>query len=166
MTAVLAALREAGIADADIGTARFSIAPVHAQRDRAEPRIVAYRVTNQVDVTVRKIAQVGEVLDKLVAAGATDIAGVTFTLSDPAKLLDQARAAAFADARRKAELFAKAAGAQVGRAVNISEDETARPQPFRMLSQASPRAGAAATPIEPGEETLRAQVVVSFELNQ
>ena len=66
---------------------------------------------------IRDNSKVGEVLDQLVAAGANNVANVEFTVSEPGKLLDEARNAAFADARRKAELYAKAAGAQLGRAI-------------------------------------------------
>jgi uncharacterized protein YggE len=166
MAGLIAAAKEAGIADADIRTARFSISPVHAQRERGEPRVSGYRVSNQVTATVRDLAKLGDILDRLVAAGATDVRGVEFRVSDVAKLLDEARKAAFEDAKRKAELFAKAAGAQVGRAVNISEEEAQPPvRPYRMLAPAAGQA-APATPMEPGEETLRVHISVSFELNQ
>jgi uncharacterized protein YggE len=166
MGAVIAALKDAGIAEADIRTARFSIAAVYANRERGGPsRITGFRVSNQVSATVRDIARLGAILDRLVEAGANDISGVAFAVSNPSKLLDEARAAAIADAKRKAELFARAAGAQVGRAVSISEEEVPRPLPGRMFAPAAARA-APPTPMEPGEETLRVQVTVSFELHQ
>jgi uncharacterized protein YggE len=163
MTAVIAALKQAGIAETDIGTTRFAIAPIYAPRERSEQRVTGFRVSNQVRAAVRDISKVGEVLDKLVAAGATDISGVNFTVSNASKLLDQARAAAVADARRKAELLAQAAGAQVGRAVNIAEDDAQPPRPY--MQRAAAMAAPASTPMEPGEETLRVSVTVSFELN-
>jgi uncharacterized protein YggE len=165
MTAVIVALREAGLGDADIRTARFSITPIYANRERGGPaHITGFRVSNQVTATVRDFARLGEILDRLVGAGANEISGVSFSLSDPAKPLDQARTAAVMDARRKAELLARAAGAQVGRAVNIAEEEAQPPRPY-MMRMAAP-AAAPTTPIEPGEETLRTRVTVSFELNQ
>jgi uncharacterized protein len=166
MAAVVTALKEAGIAEGDIRTARFSISPIHAQRERGEPRVTGYRISNQVVARVRNVAGLGDVLDKVMAAGANDISGVRFTVSNPSKLLDEARAAAFADAKRKAEQFARAAGAHVGRAVNISEEEAQPPRPYRMFSPLAAARPAPPTPMEPGEETLRAQVTVSFELNQ
>ena len=163
MNAIVATLNQAGIADPDIRTSRFSIAPVYAQRRDAAPQLTGYRVTNQVRVKIRDNAKVGEVLDQLVAAGANNVANVEFTVSEPGKLLDEARNAAFADARRKAELYAKAAGAQLGRAISIDEGGGAFPRPlraYRAVAEAQ-----AATPIMPGEETLRVQVTVAFELN-
>jgi uncharacterized protein YggE len=166
MTTVIAALKEAGLAEPDIRTARFSLFPVQSQRERGEARVTGYRVSNQVIARVRDLPKLGEILDKLIAAGATDINSVQFTASNPAQLLDEARAAAFADARRKAELFAKAAGAYVGRAVNISEDDAVPPRPLRMMAPAAAGRAAPPTPMEPGEEIVRTQVTVSFELNQ
>lgn len=166
MASVIAALKAAGIAETDIRTARFSIAPLYAQRERGAPRIAGYRVVNHVRATVRDIAALGGVLDKLTAAGATDITAIEFMVENSTELLDNARLAAFAEARRKAELFARAAGTQLGRAVTITEEDAMPPppRPYRALSAAT--SAASATPIEPGEETLRARVTVSFELAQ
>jgi uncharacterized protein YggE len=163
MTAVMAAARAAGVAERDVRTARFSIYPVQATRKRDEaPQIVGYRVTNHVQVRLVDIAKVGEVLDRLIAAGATDMGGIEFTASEPSKRLDEARAAAFADAKRKAELYARSAGLQVGRALSIAEEgDGPRPLTYRAGT-----AAAAATPIAVGEESVRVQVSVSFELLQ
>lgn len=165
MNAVIVALKQVGIPEVDTRTSRFSISPVYSQRQReGQPQLTGYRVSNQVRVTVRDVAKIGEVLDRLIGAGATNIAGIEFAASDPAKLLDEARATAFADAKRKAELFARAAGAQVGRAVSVTEDDA---RPPRRFSRAFPlvEAAAAGAPVLPGEETLRVHVTVSFELN-
>lgn len=166
MNAVVAAARQAGIEERDIRTSRFSISPVYAPRREGAPQLTGYRVTNQVRVTVRDHARIGDVLDQMVAAGANQVSGVEFTVADPSKLLDEARAAAFADAKRKAELYAKAAGAQIGRAVAVTEDGAQPPRPVFRAERAALAAPAAATPVSAGEETLRVQVTVSFELNQ
>lgn len=164
MNAVVAAVREFGIPESDITTARFSIYPVQAQRPRENtPQIVGYRATNQVLVKVRDPARVGELLDRLLAAGATNIMGVEFSVSDPTRHLDEARRTAFAEAKRKAELYAKAAGAQVGRAVTIVEGESEAPRPMTFRSAA---AASAPPPVVAGEQTLRTQVTVTFELLQ
>jgi uncharacterized protein YggE len=68
-----------------------------------EPKLVGYSVSNQVRVKIRQITKVGKILDRLVTAGAMDIGNISFLVSDPSKALDEARKAAIADARRKAE---------------------------------------------------------------
>src|ERR1700730_18202832 len=74
MVAIMAALKDAGIAEKDIQTSRFSIQPVYApQEPRTEPKLLGYSVSNQVDVTIRVIGRVGDVLDKVLAGGATEV---------------------------------------------------------------------------------------------
>ena len=167
MNAVIAALKETGIADKDIQTSQFTVAPIYSQNraGRAdEPRITGYRASNQVRFNIRDIAKVSEVLDRAISAGATDLRGVTFTVSDTSKAKDQARAEAIADARRRAEIYARAVGAQVGRAIAVTETGTAPPRPMVMARGAE--AAAAPPPIAPGETTLQISVTVSFELLQ
>ncbi len=98
------------------------------------------------------------ILDHAIGAGANEMSGIEFVVSEQSKLLDQARDDAIADARRKAELYARAAGAKVGHVVAITE-EGSTPPPRLMQAM---RAGAA--PVAPGEQTLRAVVTVSYEL--
>jgi uncharacterized protein len=164
MTAVVSALKQAGLTDESIQTAQLSIQPVYTQNRPnrpEEPRITGYRVSNQVRIKLREIGRISEVVDRAIAAGATDLHGISFTIAEPSKALDATRAAAIEDAHRKAEAYAKAAGAQVGRAVDISESG---PGVVRMEGRSA--AMAAATPISPGETTLRVVVSVTYELLQ
>jgi uncharacterized protein len=168
MNAVIAALKEAGIADKDIQTSQFTVSPVYSQNRPGrsdEPRITGYRASNQVRFNIRDVAKVSEVLDRALAAGATDLRGVTFTVSDTSTAKDQARTEAIADARRRAEVYARAVGAQVGRAISVTETGTAPPRPM-MMSRGAEVAAAAPPPIAPGETTLQISVTVSFELLQ
>lgn len=161
MAAVTAALRDSGIAEKDIQTSRFTIQPIYDRTDpRAEQRLTGYSVANQVSVIIRQIGKVGDVLDRLVAAGATDVGNIAFLVSDPSKALDQAREAAIADARRKAEVYAKAAGVRLGPVQWITEDTGGAPGPVPMMRAAA----AAPVPIATGEDTLRARVTVGFDI--
>jgi hypothetical protein len=164
MAAITAALLDAGIAQKDIQTSRFSIELVYTpQPQPAEPKLSGYRVTNQVNVTVHQIAKVGEIVDRLVKVGATDVGNVVFLVSDPSKARDQAREAAVADARRKAELYARASGFNLGRVAWLTESSDFEPPvPFNAL-----RASAAKTapvPIETGENTIQARITVGFDI--
>jgi len=113
---------------------------------------------------VRQIAKVGDVLDRLVAAGATDAGNVAFLHSDLSKARDQAREAAVADARRKAELYARAAGVKLGDVVWITEGAGYEPPMPRMRAMAAPAMAAAPTPIMSGEDTLQAQITIGFTI--
>jgi len=158
MTAVLAAIKDAGIADRDIQTSRLSLQPQYDPNKAGTARLTGFQATNQVTVRIRDIDKLPAVLDRAIAAGANEMSGIEFVVSEQSKLLDQARDDAIADARRKAEIFAKAAGARLGRVISITEEgSTPTPRPMQAM-----RAGA--VPVAPGEQTLRAVVTVSYEL--
>jgi uncharacterized protein len=141
MTAVDTALRNAGVEQKDIQTARFSVQPLYATpQQNGAPRLTGFAVSNQVIVTIRQIATVSDVLDRMIAAGATDLGGVQFLHSDLSKALDQARAAAVTDARRKAELYAQASGLTLANVAWITEQPAYAPASpaFRSLAAAAP----------------------------
>lgn len=164
MAAVLTALKGSGIADNDIRTARISLQPQSATRGQMQqgaPQITGYRASNRVTVRMRDVAKIASTIDTLVGAGANDIGGIDFSVTKESELLDEARTRAIADARRKADIYAKAAGVTLGPAASISEDGASPPMPMQMRTF---KASAAATPVSPGEEPLRVQVNVSFEI--
>jgi len=156
MVAVIAALKDVGIAENDIQTARFSIQPNYTD-SRVEPKLSGYNVSNHVNVTIREISKVGELLDRAVAAGATDVGDLSFLISDASKALDQAREAAIADARRKAEVYAKASAVRLGRVEWITEDTASGPAVLANKREAS-------VPIASGEDTVRVQLTVGFQI--
>jgi uncharacterized protein len=162
MAAVTSALRATGVAENDVQTSRFSIQPIHAPGEpRAELKPTGYSVSNRVTVNIRQIDKLGEVLDRLVNAGATDVGGIEFLVSDASKALDRAREAAIADARRKAEIYAQASGLRLGPIIWIREEGgSALPMPMR--AQGATAAGP--VPIATGEDTLRARVMVGFDV--
>lgn len=157
MTAVMAALKAAGIAEPDIETTRLSLFPQHDSKT-SDVRVIGFQAANQVTVKIRDVAKVADVIDRLVAAGANDISGLQFVVSAPSKPLDQAREAAIADARRKAEIYARAANVKLGAAVSITEEGGVPPGPAMM------RVAREATPVSPGEQIQRISVSVSYEL--
>lgn len=160
MASVLAALKESGIAEKDVQTAWLSLQPQYETGRPGAPHVVGFQATNQLSVKARDIKALPAVLDRAVGAGATDISGIEFVVSEQSKLLDEARERAIADARRKADLYAKAAGAHLGQVIAIAEDNAFVP--------ARPMAGvalrAAAVPIAPGEQTLHVNVSVTYAL--
>jgi uncharacterized protein len=164
MAAINAALQNAGVAPADIQTSRFSVAPVYGPpQPNSVPKLVGFSVSNQLGIKVRKIGQVGAILDALIAAGATDAGSVAFLHSDTSKALDQARQAAMADARRKAELYAQAAGLTLGGVAWITEEPAYAP-PGPMGGMRVFAAAAPSVPIAAGEDTLSVQITVGFNV--
>ncbi len=164
MTAITAALTGAGIEQKDIQTARFSVQPVYTSPQLGtEQKLTGFGVSNDVTVKVRNIDKVGDIFDRLLAAGATDLGNVQFLHSDPSKVLDAARYAALADARRKAELYAHAASLKLGSVAWITEDAGYAP-PLPMVAMRAAGGVGAAPPIAAGEDTLHARIIVGFTI--
>src|ERR1039458_2214237 len=112
MTVVLAAIKESGVADRDIQTTSLSLQPQYDPKQTGAARLIGFQVNNQVTIKIRDVGKLFAVLDRAIEAGANEMSGIEFVVSEQAKLLDQARAAAVADARRKAELYSRRAGRQ------------------------------------------------------
>jgi len=162
MGKVLLALKGAGIEEKDFQTSRLSLQPQSAPNRTGPSAIVGYRASNRVTIRLRDVTKVANVIDTLVGAGANEIGGINFMVSQASKLLDEARERAVADARRKAEIYAKAAGVTLGAPLSISEEGNAAPIPYRRMA-----VGMAATaPVAQGEETLQVNVSVSWAIKQ
>jgi uncharacterized protein YggE len=162
MGKVLLALKGAGIEEKDFQTSRLSLQPQSAPNRPGPSTIVGYRASNRVTVRLREVAKLANVIDTMVGAGANDIGGINFMVSQASKLLDEAREQAIADARRKAEIYAKAAGVTLGAPLSISEEGAPGPMPYRKMVAGM----AASAPVAQGEETLRITVSVSWAIKQ
>jgi len=161
MGKVLLAIKSAGIDEKDIQTQRLSLWPIYGQTTGDGVEIIrSYRASNNVVIKMRELSRVAAIIDASVAAGANQIGGISFIVAQPSKLLDDARLEAVVDARRKAEIYAKAAGVQLGAPLNVSEQGASpvyrRPMEVRRANTA--------TPIEQGEEELRVTVSVTWAI--
>jgi uncharacterized protein YggE len=160
MGRVLLALKGAGIDEKDFQTSRLALQPQYAPNRSSPNAVVGYQASNRVTIKLRDVTKVASTIDTLVAAGANNIGGINFMVSSASKLLDDAREQAIADARRKAEIYARAAGVTLGSPVSISEEGSPAPMQFRKMS-----AGVAASaPVAQGEETLQVTVSVSWAI--
>jgi uncharacterized protein len=160
MGKVLLALKGASIDEKDFQTSRLSLQPQAAPNRPGPASIVGYRASNRVTIRLRDVTKVASVIDTLVAAGANDVGGINFTVSQASKLLDEAREQAIADARRKVEIYAKAAGVSLGAPLSITEEGGHGPIPYRRMAAGM----AASTPVAQGEETLQVTVSVSWAI--
>jgi uncharacterized protein YggE len=165
MTAILGALRQAGATDRELRTTGLSIYPQMAPEPGNKPRIVAYQVSNNLTVTRDDVATIGKLLEAAVQAGANTVSGVNFTVKDSARGRDSGLQAAFAEAKAKADVLARAAGRTVGRALAITEGGAALPGPMPMYRRAEmAQAASYAAPVESGAEEIAFTVSVVFEL--
>ncbi|MEA3066554.1 MAG: uncharacterized protein QOJ27_3015 [Sphingomonadales bacterium] len=163
MASVRAALKRAGIADRDIQTSSINLYPDYRQDAQgANPQIIGYRASNEVSVKFRDIAATGKILDALVAQGANQINGPALAIDKPESALDEARTLALANARARAELYARALGKKVGRILSISEAGGSYGGPVPMMRMRGE--SAQSTSIDPGEQILTISLSVSFEL--
>lgn len=188
MDSVIAALRRAGIAERDIQTSAISLQPRYNNPERdaqlrarmtrepyippadpEPPRIIGYEARNNVQVQVRRLGEMGRVIDALVSVGANEINGPNFTLDEPKAAQDEARAEAVATGRQRAELYARAAGMRVVRILSISEGGGHYPVEHivvtgsRMMAPGAPPPPPP-TPISPGELSIGASVSMQFEI--
>ena len=163
MTAVVAAIRKAGVADRDVQTASLSLQPQYKYANNEAPQLVGYQASNTVNVRLRKLDQVGRILDTLVAVGANRIDGPNFRVENADAALDEARTQAVAKGRARADLYARAAGLRVKRIVAITEQSAPdlRPRPMMM---AAAKMEADSTPVSPGEVQLAINLAMVFEL--
>jgi uncharacterized protein len=163
MTALMDMLRKSGIDERDIATSNFSVGPRYDYKENQAPKIVGYDVNNMVTVTVRKIEDLGSLLDVAVSSGSNTINSISFSVSKPETMLDDARKQAVIDARRKAEIYAVAGGFKLGNIIVLSEGSTVVP-PIAYMSKAGRAEAADAVPIAQGEQVLGVDVSITYEI--
>ena len=161
MGRVLLALKGAGIDEKDFQTSRLSLQPQYAPNRSGPNAVVGYRASQSRHHQAARRHQ-GRRHDRhrWSVPAPTNIGGINFMVSAASKLLDDAREQAIADARRKAEIYAKAAGVTLGSPVSISEEGAPGPMPFRKMAAGM----AASAPVAQGEETLQVTVSVSWAI--
>ncbi|MDO5371419.1 SIMPL domain-containing protein, partial [Paracoccus sp. (in: a-proteobacteria)] len=157
-TAVIEALRAQGVAPADLQTQGLNLSPIQDySREGQPPVITGYQAQNIVTARIRDLPRLGEMLDAMVGAGATDVQGIGFSREDAAATEDRARTAAVTEARRRAGVIAEAAGMEVGPLLSLTDTSmSGSPRPMAMMARAAE--ADASTPVETGELTLTAQV--------
>lgn len=169
MTAVVGALRKAGIAERDVQTSGVSLNPEYAYVANRPPRIRGYFASNTVNVTVREIGRLGDILDALVAIGANQVQGPMFDIEDKDAVLDQARDKAMTKARARADRYAKRLGLRVRRIVSIDESGGRSigrvPHPVGVAVEQAAAADAS-MPIAPGENVMNVTLDVVYELGK
>jgi len=157
---VLAALRTLGLQNDQLSTINYNVYPEQRYEQGKEPVIVAYNVTNTILVDVRKLNQVGPIIDAALSHGANMIAALQFYASNTETARRSAIATAIEKARADAEAAARAAHGSLGSLleINIGAYSPPPPRPMMMARVAGGVAQMDSTPINPGEETLSVEV--------
>jgi uncharacterized protein YggE len=161
MEAILAAIDVAGVARRDVRTTLLSIQPRFEYREGKAPKLTGYELANVVEVTIRDLRRLGDVVDGAIGAGATSMDGLTFRVADPAPIEKAAREAAMADARARAEVLAGAAGLKIDRVAEVVEGGAMRP-PMPLGKGERMMLADVSTPVEAGALEVVVEVRVSF----
>jgi len=163
MNEVFAMLKRFGIPDKTIQTSEFSVEPQRApdRNGNGSGKITGYTVSNTVDVTV-DLAKLGPALDALINSGANSLGSIAFGIRDPKPLLAKARGEAIKDAAERAQAYAKAGGFALGSILSVNEGGAEMPRPVYAARMAA--APMAPPPVAAGEETVTANVSVTFAI--
>lgn len=166
MNAITDKLKQLGVAKEDIQTTNYSIYPTYdypngKQVDRG------FQISQNVDIKVRKLDSISDILAAVGTLGANQVGGVTFTIDDPEALRQQARLKGLEAAKMKAQALAQAAGVKLGKVVGFSESSSTPPGPiFYAKDMAAGQGGspAAAPNVEPGSQDVIVNVSVRYEI--
>lgn len=155
---VTAALRQRGVAAADIQTSGLNISPNYQGNSQVP---VSYGVNESLTATLDKLSVAGSQIEAAVHAGgnAVTVDDVSLNLTDTGSLLAAARASAVKDAKAKASQFARALGEQLGPVISITPDDVTTPVYFG-AEATSTKAGA--VPISPGRQQVSVSITVVY----
>lgn len=165
VNAIIAAMKQLGVADADIQTSNYNIAPKFEYTDGVS-NVVGYTVSQNLNIKVRDLTKVGAVLSKAGELGANQVNGVRFTIDDPTSVQQEARTKAIEDAKKKAQELANAMGVKIVKIVTFSESSGgSTPQPmFAYSAMDSAKAVAPVPNIQTGSLDVQSDVSVTFEI--
>ena len=161
---IFEALRRLGLEARDMQTSNLNVSPQYIHHKDQKPELIGYAVSYDLKVTVRKLDEMGKILDEMVEAGANRQMNISFGIADPEKLLDEARALAIANARKKAEIFAKGAGGRLGAIKTLSENQNF-PQRDYVYEHLASSPGKA-LPLAVGEQDMNVTVYAVWSLVQ
>jgi uncharacterized protein YggE len=159
------ALKQMGLDDKDLKTGHIGLTPRYVYRQNEEPLLVGYTASYDLTVSVRKLPEMGAILDTMVDNGANRNVGISFSSTELDKLMDDARTKAATEARKNANLYVTAAGAQLGPVLTISDASYAQPQVYRFEMDAK-AASHAPLQIAAGQQELSVTVTITFAINQ
>jgi len=168
MEQVIARLRQLGVADRNIQTAGINLGARYDYDQRTQRQVFrGYSASNRVSVKLAAVDRVGEVLDALVAAGATDLSGPDFSIADDTAARAQARQAAMQTAMAQAREYARMAGYSDVRLLKLEEGiAPGMPQPMLRTMELQAAPVAAAPPVQPGLVQAGVTIVTTFELTR
>lgn len=156
---MLSTIERFGVEKKDVKTSSFQITPNFVYVNNQKPKLVGYSVTTELEIAVHKLDAAGKLLDALVRDGANRVNSVSFGISEMSSKLDEAREVAVKDAKKRAEMMARAAGVTLGSLINLSELDNAPPPRPRFFAAAETSfAKNAEVPLQAGEQGIKVTV--------
>jgi uncharacterized protein len=164
---IFAALKELGLEEKDFKTTNLKVQPRYLHKKDEAPKLLGYTVIYELVVTVRKLDQMGTLLDRMVDAGANRHMNVSFGCSNREELLDRARVNAVADARKRARMYVTGAsdGARLGDLLGVSDTPHHGHGPMFPIDALAVREGKASLPIAAGEQEVSVSVTIRWAIN-
>jgi uncharacterized protein YggE len=170
MTEVYNAVKELNVSEKDISSTSYNLYPNYDySKSYSSPRITGYTLDQQIQVKIRDLEKIEDVLDRAVSAGSNQIGQLTFDIDDPSEIKKQVREKAFDTARLKAEEMADAAGVSLGEVLTFSEGSdyavTARYANYKMDATMDYEESASVPTIAPGSKDFSINVSITYSIN-
>lgn len=169
MDALIRKIKSLGIADKDIQTSGINISPVYNYRDQSEPQLTGYNASNQVQIDIKNLAKLGDIIDQMVAAGANNLNGPYFSLENDGEVKNEARKQALEKSRAQALNYARLSGYSDVRVLQVSESLSSNgeyaPQQ-RSFSKDSIAVTGSPTRVQPGQVGTSVTVNTTYEMTR
>lgn len=163
MNKITKAMKEAGIKEEDLKTTSYNISPRY-QYSVGKSTIIGYEVSQTLEVKIRNLDKVGDILGKAAAAGANQVGALNFTFDDPEKLNSEARQKAITQAKQKAKDLASGLGVGLGKVVSFSENFVGQPVPMYASDMLGKGGGGDVPEIQTGQNEIQVSVSISYEI--
>ena len=173
MNAVISAVKKQGVESKDLKTTNFSIYPRYEWQGRTglppypqgKRVLVGYEVTQSLEVKIRALGKIGEILETGTNAGANQVGNLQFTIDNEDELKKQARGQAIDEAKAKAQELASQLGLKLVRIVSFNEGSVTPPTPRFYAMDEAVGMGGAGPEIETGENKIQVTVTITYEIN-
>ncbi len=167
MNEIIKALKDIGIEEKDIQTTNYNLSPVYDWTDKSGQRLKGYEVNQNVNIKIRNLDKIGDAIAKTTEKGANQIGNIAFTIDDEFALRNEARAEAIKKAKEKAESIVSATGINLGKIVNVYENQVYYPSAINYSKEMALGIGGGGVPapdIQAGENEVVVETTVVWEV--
>jgi len=165
MNGVIEFLKGFEIEEKDIKTINYNIYPQYSYEERKAPRIVGYEINQTIELKIRNLDKVSEILEKSVAAGVNQINSLRFWIDKDEELKAEARKIAIEDAKKKAQVLASDLGVELGDLIGYNDDNSYYPTPIYRAEMGGIGGGGETPDIQTGENEIIINVSLIYEID-